>query len=217
MEQSEMLNFKTQFLELIKIGKQMKKSIIKFQDRILLGTDDTVSTLSILYYDDQKYDLFKLKDFFGVSITFRVNELLAYLKINDIMKPNYIINNYGIFDMESKMILENEEKISREISNMQSRCLFYMQTSQHNIESYNLKEDDTFANILNLKTKDGSVLYNLDNRYFMSTFSSIHPVTKSDQIILDIYDKRDSNDFLSKFTITKKNCMIEEFIKYRKL
>ena len=215
MYSTEMNKFKTQFLELIPIAKQMKKHIVTFQDGRVLGTDETCASLSIVYYDDEKFDLFKLPMFRGLSLTFILNDLIAYLKVNNIMDHYYEINQYGI--CYSRNNLDNQFGYSKVILDMEMRCRYYMTDSIHTIDGYNIREDQLFNQALELKKKDGSTMYRLDNRYFMSTFSSIHPVTKSDKMTVDIFELSDMRSFLSKFTITKKNCIIEEYIRYRNI
>lgn len=208
------VKFKTQFLELISIARQMKKHIVTFQDGRILGTDETLSSLSIVYYDNEKYDLFK-ESGFCFTLTFVLNELVAYLKRNNILEPVYQINHFGINHCKGGEILENQFRFANEILNMEMRCRYLMTESDHTVIDYNIKEDQTFNATLELKKKEGSTMYILNNRYIMSTFSSIHPVTKSDKITVDIYELPDKRSFLSKFTIIKKSCIIEEFIKYR--
>ena len=76
--------------------------------------------------------------------------------------------------------------------------------------------DETFVNLSFMKAKEGSVMYKLDDTHIMSTFSSIHPLTKQDTITISIYDMSDKT-FLSVFHIEKKNCHIDEYIRYRML
>lgn len=217
MYSEDLKKFKEQFLELIPFARQMKKQIITFQDGRILGTDETCTSLSIVYYDNEKYDLFKTNGFRGLSLTFVLNELVAYLKVNDIRNSEYDINRFGIFQIYGLEHLDNQYKYAIEMMNMDMRCRYYMSESNHTIIDYNLREDQKFSSILEMKKKDGSSIYNLNDRYLMSTFSTIHPVTKSDKITVNIYESIDKTSFLSRFLITKKNCLIEEFIKYRML
>lgn len=217
MYSEDLKKFKEQFLELIPFARQMKKQIITFQDGRILGTDETCASLSIVYYDDEKYDLFKIDSFKGLSLTFFLNELTAYLKVNDIRDPKYNINQFGIFQIYGFLHLEHQYKYAIEMMNMDMRCRCYMSESNHTIKEYQLREDQNFNSILEMKKKNGASIYDLDNRYLMSTFSTIHPVTKSDNIIVDIFESFEKTDFLSRFLITKKNCIIEEFIRYRML
>lgn len=209
------LRFKLQFLELISIAKQMKKQIVTFQDGRILGVDETFTSLSIIYYDNEKYDLFKEDLYKGLSLTFVLNELIAFLKNNDLSSSQYYIDQYGIHQISTNRCFENRFVFEKEIMNMDTRCKYYMSISNHTIVDHNIRQDQCFNSILELKKKDGSTMYNLDNRYLMSTFSSIHPVTKTDKMFVDIFELPDKRSFLSKFKITKKTCVIEEFIRYR--
>lgn len=79
-----------------------------------------------------------------------------------------------------------------------------------NIDSlYMHNEDDITDEIIPrlclMKKADGAIAYKYKNRYFMTLFPSLLPISKTDRVILSIYDTRNNNIFYAKFDIKKAN------------
>lgn len=208
--------FKEQFLDLIKVAKKIKKPFITFQDECLLGTDETCASLSTISYNTDKFNLFKLPNYKNLKLTFYINDLLSWLKSFDIMDNHTLINSYGIID--PRTILLSDTNYAFQINQMFQRVQLYMNyVGMKTLVDYPIRKDEKFEDILKLKSSDGSKFYNLENRYMMSTFSSIHPVTKTDKMTVSIYELDGGKTFLADFFIKKKEEEIHEYIKYRNL
>ena len=208
--------FKDQFVDLVKVAKKIKKPVVTFQNGMIMGTDDSCATLSTITYDIEKFNLFQITDYQNMRLTFHINELIAWLKNFNIHDEYTLINDYGIID--PKCILLSEENFKIQMDQMFQRVQLYMNfNGRKTLENYPIREDELFENALQLKSKEGSILYNLDNRYLMSTFSSIHPVTKSDKLLVSVYELDDGSSFLTDFVIKKKSEEIHEYIRYRNL
>lgn len=214
---NELIEFKTQFLELIKIAKKIKKPIIQFQDEFLVGVDYNFNLLSTITYDTTKFNLFKLLNYRNLKLVFSINNLLAWLKNNDFMDENVIITEHGILKRDD--IFLNDDYSKNIIEAMFYRIHMYMyHEGVKTLENFPIREDETFENLLKLKSKDGAVFYNLKGtNYIIPMFSSLHAVTKSDKLLVDVYDLKSSKSFFMDFYIKKKNEEVHEYIRFRDL
>lgn len=77
-----------------------------------------------------------------------------------------------------------------------------------------LKENEDFNEILNLRATDGAKKLIIDNKFLMYMHGAMHPVTKTDSISLKIY-LYDSISFIAEFIVDKKKYQIHEFVRYR--
>ncbi len=68
-------------------------------------------------------------------------------------------------------------------------------------EDFNASEE--IAKLTTMKVKDGSVMYNLDNRVLLPFFSGLIPLTKTDSLSLTIYGVSETESVV-KYTIHKK-------------
>ena len=206
-----------QFLDIIKLAKQMKKSIVTLQKDCIMGTDETFSSYSELYYNTDQFDLFHDKE--DIKFTVPINDLIAFLRTYNI-NSNYSLNHFGLLFTLDEMnmrpfshLFHNEDYYHKMIG-LRDRSYHYKNIG---IMKYNNQSlDETFINLSFMKAKEGSVMYKLDDTHIMSTFSSIHPLTKQYMIKIIIYYMLDKI-FLSVFHIEKKNCHIDEYIRYRML
>lgn len=214
---NELIEFKTQFLELIKIAKKIKKPIIQFQDEFLVGVDYNFNLLSTITYDTTKFNLFKLLNYKNLKLVFSMNNLLAWLKNNDFMDENVIITEHGILKRDDIFLSDDYSK--NIIEAMFYRIHMYMyHEGVKTLENFPIREDETFENLLKLKSKDGVVFYNLKGtNYIIPMFSSLHAVTKSDKLLVDVYDLKSSKSFFMDFYIKKKNEEVHEYIRFRDL
>ena len=200
-----------QLLELLKIAKQMKKDIICIQKDCIMGTDSTFTTYSELYYNSDKFD----EDIFRYNITIVVNDMVSYLRKYEEEK-DFRITVYGFINNNpyDASLYSNQDYYIR-LLGLRNRSYNYKNIGFLAYNNFELS-DENFMSAVSIKTKDGAVMYKLDDRHIMSTFSKIHPLNKADKISVSIYDMPDKT-FLSIFHIQKKNCYINEFIRYRLL
>lgn len=77
----------------------------------------------------------------------------------------------------------------------------------------NLKDDESFLDIVSNKAADGANIYGFNKQYLMYTFSSLHPLNKPDVISCSIYPV-DNISYLAQFVINKKKWVIYEYIRY---
>lgn len=128
--------------------------------------------------------------------------------------PDYFIGT--IQELEGKTKLPDywvdHEILKREIYFLKQRTLPIL-----NVEPVfkcdNLKDDESFVNILSKKTTDGANIYNLNTKHMMYIFSSLHPVNKTDSISCTIYPY-DITSYVAHFVIDKRKYQIHEFIRY---
>ena len=188
------------FLDLIKIIRSMKKTFIFIDKDIIYGTDVTYSTISIIYLP---YNT-------NMTFAFSILELTALLRNT----KQLLILSDGVINESQQYILNNRdlEKIFRQ----KIQHLFLIKNNKVLLHIEDLKEDECFKTALTMKSTDKMMMCNINNTFLMSTFNSIHPVTKSDKISLNIYDNG-IKSFLSEFIIDKKKYCIYEYILYRYL
>ena len=204
-----MFELKKQFLDLyLNYGKKNKGEYVALLDNQIISIGYSNSYLSIIDFDNNVYNQLT-----GFNICFNMTELDTFLKSNDIMEDGYQLDEYELFSQSSK-IQSNYDQLMN-IYNTRNRILNYMNSSIQSYCNFNVKETEWFQNVQIMKVKDGSVVITLDPKHNMSMCSSLLPVTKSDKVYLDIYDKDDT--FLALFKIQKKGFVINRFIKYRVL
>ena len=78
----------------------------------------------------------------------------------------------------------------------------------------NLKEIDTFNNILAQKSADGMTIFNIANN-LLSIYSNMLPVVKTDMVELNIYNYRVGTALVHYIIHKKKNIKVDIFIPYR--
>lgn len=204
-----------QFLEIVKISKGLKKDIIVLKDDCLLGMDSNFATLAILTYDSEKLNFFKQT---GLEYTFfntRINTFLKNAQKENVFTLDF--NQFGITDYIMNDYIADEESARRIIDSAFSRCNLNMYNGNKVISDFNIRECEEFEDILKLKSGDGSRVYKFNKNYIMYLFSSLFPVTKSDGLLLNIYDDFDKTSYIVDFHVIKKKVDIHEYIRFRKL
>lgn len=204
-----------QFLEIVKISKGLKKDIIVLKDDCLLGMDSNFATLATLTYDSNKLDFFKQT---GLEYTFlntRINTFLKNAQKGDVFTLDF--DRFGINDTLMKDVVINEELARVKINSAFNRCNLNICNGNQIVSDFNIRECEEFEDILKLKTSDGSRVYKFSKDYIMYLFSSLFPVTKSDNVLLNIYDDFDVSSYMVDFHIVKKKVDIHEYIRFRKI
>lgn len=72
---------------------------------------------------------------------------------------------------------------------------------------------DNISNLFTLRKGDGCIYYKHHNKYFITLFSGLLPINKSDKIYLTIYPNN-NNSFLSVFKISKKKFNVFVYVLY---
>lgn len=204
-----------QFLEIVKVSKGLKKDIVVLKDDCLLGMDSNFATLTTLTYDSEKLNFFKQT---GLEYTFfntRINTFLKNAQKENIFTLDF--DRFGINDTLMKDTIINEESARYKIESAFSRCNLNIYNGNKIVSDFNIRECEEFEDILKLKTGDGSRVYKFSKEYIMYLFSSLFPVTKSDNVLLNIYDDFDKFSYMVDFHIIKKKVDIHEYIRFRKL
>lgn len=204
-----------QFLEIVKLSKGLKKDIVVLKDDCLLGMDSNFATLATLTYDSEKFNFFKQT---GLEYTFfntRINTFLKNAQKENIFTLDF--DRFGINDFLMKDTIINEDSIRQKIESAFNRCNLNMYNGEKVVSDFNIRECEEFEEILKLKTADGSRVYKFSKDYIMYLFLSLFPVTKSDNVLLNIYDDFDKFSYLVDFHIIKKKADIHEYIRFRKL
>lgn len=77
--------------------------------------------------------------------------------------------------------------------------------------------NETLANAFALRKADGAIYYKHHGKYFMTLFSGLMNVSKTDKVYLTLFDYRSINQyvFVARFVIHKKKFKVNVFIGYR--
>lgn len=199
-------------LEALQVAKSMKRPIIYVHNGYLLGTDPTFSTLSRIILSEPIEDL-------PMPFGSKMNEVYSGNKLYAAMvkSPDTFFSFYKKLTDNIYINSFDEESIRVRILGIQHRCEEIMSHATYIGGLNDITKNPDFQSMLSLKTGDGAVMYNYDTRYIMSTFATIHPVTKTDVLDLSIYHI-DNRSFMAKFICKKKkSIVVEEFIRYRYL
>ncbi len=179
------------------LAKTLKCEIIKISNNCIYGTDCNFAHLKTII-DLDKLDI-------DLDIIFYIKDLADLLKNNEFINDSqsiYIFNHlqihYEFLDSFNKLI-EN--------------VYFY---SIHIPTSYNnkdLKSNEDFIKINEMKSADGIGLLKLSNDYILTMFTGMLPVNKNDKLELLIKDI-DEYRYLTEFIIDKKKFKINAYYMY---
>ena len=201
-------------VEALQVAKTMKRPMVYICDGYILGTDETFSVLSRIILPDRITDLVRpfAAEFNNIYYGDRLHAMI--MKDPDLFHSFYqqlgdiYINTLNEYDIKCKLL------------SLQRRCENILSTAQFAGGLTDITKNPNFESMLKLKSGDGMIMYNYTNQnnelFMLSTFISIHPVTKSDTLDMQIYNV-DNRSFLAQFTCKKKKMVIEEYIRYRYL
>ena len=173
--------------DIIKMAKSMKRDYVEITNNYICGLDKSLSLFSIIYQGS--------------------NDECYYGDIGSLIKE---------IPLQLEDIIEIE-KVRPYLNSYKSICMNISNHSEPLLEILDLKEIDGFNEVNSLKTQDGALPLKIEEgmkKYILYTFSSIHPLNKSDEISLKIFPY-DNISFLCEFIINKKKYQIHEFIRYR--
>lgn len=202
-------------LEALQLAKTMKRPMVYICNGYILGTDETFSSLSRIILPEYITDLVRP---FGAEF----NKIYYGEKLHTmIMKDPEVFHSFYQQLGEIYINTLDEDKIKTGLLSLQNRCGNLMDKAKYVGGLSNITQMPEFESMLKLKTGDGMIMYKYtgpnEYTYMISTFVSIHPVTKSDSLDMQIYDI-DGRSFLAQFTCKKKKSLIiEEYIRYRYL
>ena len=205
-----------EYLEnMFRLVKLLKKDVVAVNSNgLILGTDYQFASISELVLFDDSYKPIHY------SYIYNMKELSAFMKtIAECEKEyGYVNLNYmptGIFltTNRSKTRMPYLQQYYT-LENMQQLYLNYINAKSqdvlHVIPEFNHE-------LLSMKSADGSKMFNVDG-YLMTSFNSIHPVNKSDNVEL-IFRYFDQYSYTAEFIIEKKKqkCEIHEMYRFRYL
>lgn len=199
--------------------KQVKKPLVKiYPNGTIIGTDEQFASLNIYIPECVNCNL-------EIPYIFRTTEIAAFMR--DIVELNtaMIFSEYEIVmpltklgrfvDIAKSVILTNHLELNYRFDELYSKII--------DLQSYPiLHRDEDFQKykpeMLSMKMSECSRMFSVDERFIMTSFNSIHPVTKSDRVELIIRDY-DYYSYIAEFIIYKKKdkSQLHEFFRFRKL
>ena len=194
--------------------KRIKKPIVKiFPDGRVIGTDEQFASLNIIM-DGMDINL-------SCPFIIDTKEITAFIR--EVSKDyNYykpILDFPFRFITTCKkdvLILENHIELNYKFDELYNKVISQELCKPIVYTSDNIQEIN--PEMFSLKSSDGAKMYNIDERFLMSSFNAIHPSTKSDKVTLIIRDS-DIYSFTAEFIIYKKkdNYTLHEILRFRKL
>ena len=198
---------------IVKIVKATKKENVVIKDNTIYAMDYYYNTLSVAQC--YEYESF-LPDTFSTTLT-SLNYILNSILKEDMNPIIYLCEHNGmkcLYYTQTETCIFDDTKILNTISDAYIRTV--VSKSKEPIYSNNLiKDNEEFNRALSIKAKDGATLCKISDgqkNYIMSVFTTIHPITKSDKVTMNIYDE--GKTFLSECIIDKKKYIIYEYIRY---
>lgn len=194
-------------------AKALKQNIFQYlkDGNIIIGCDNIDSYTIFTKLDE---NLFYNPEMDGFIINSR--ELSAFIKtisletdfeleIND--NTSFIIHSMTgtlVFHVGNINLVYPKIKNIDIISNLPIMC---------NEEQVN----EALAEVFALRKGDGAIYYKHHGKYFMTLFSGLFNVSKTDKVFLTLFDYSIINPyvFIAKFTIHKKKFAVNVFIGYR--
>lgn len=196
-------------IDALKIAKSMKRSIMYITRNYILGADESFSTLSLVTLEnDVIEDLSR-----DIAISgFLTDDTREKFISSD---PVHWFNYYEKVGEGVYIDRFPEAKYKVAILALYRKCTEFDNTSVPIFYNANVRLDNQFEQVNELKSADGMDYYRINNNTIqLSTFASLHPLTKTDKMSLEC-KQIDSYSFLAKFIIDKKKYRIVEFIRYR--
>lgn len=186
-------DFKT-FADMIKYLKS--DYVYMMYDKVysLVGNTVIKSSHNILHQYINGILQIKTSDIIAISDVHKSTSAPIYLYSNNIQCGDTLITFIPLNDNPTN-------KLNSIISNS---------PIYHNVS---LRENDTFNDIIALKSVDGASLFIVDNKYPMTIFGSILNVNKADTVELKIY-YIDNHSFLSQFSVNKKKFTIDTYMRF---
>lgn len=204
-------------LEALQIAKQMKRPIVYITNNYILGSDKAFSILSSVTLTEPITDLKR-------PICVEFNEVIMTEEKLNKFSSSYPTMFFTYYEQIASGIYINtfeESKLMANIITLNRKCNSILDRAVSVSKVDNVtKTVEGFDILTSLKAAEGMKMTrykNDDILYLISSFISIHPITKTDILNMEIYHV-DSRSFLVKYeVIKKKNVVINEFIRYRYL
>lgn len=194
--------YTNRFKEIIEYGKNLKSDIVFIQGNTIYGADSGFNYLKSISFENDInltiiYEQKKMNDLMKVStdtIVYKDNIVQSGTDFLYVNIPTYYSKFLGLIDRVDSLLRFNNTTLTVD----------------------NLRGQEEFENLINLKTSQGMGLFRV-GEYILTIFKNLIPVNKKDIVRLDIKDLYDGR-FLSTFTIIKpKNIIITVNILYLKI
>lgn len=220
-----------EFISFIDIIKSMKCDVFYYDasQRYIMGTDDSFFVLKSIYLVDDRYS-------YLMNIAGYTKDLAEFgKKINSFTDTSTIVyNSYGIFVIKGDYISDldtveyssldiclNPELYFREVGKiygLYSKVKNITMTNQDTCFIPDLKSNERFKEILQLKSDEGIKTFIVNDKYIMTLYNNLLPINQADKVdlmIYDIYDDYRSKSFMVNFIITKKKkIVINVYLKF---
>lgn len=192
--------------------KQVKKPLVKiYPNGTIIGTDEQFASLNILIPEIINYNI-------DIPYIFRTTEITAFMRDISDIQTNMIFSQYEIIMPLARgksISLTNHLEINYKFDELYSKIAdMQLYPIIHRNDEFHKSNFE----MLSMKMSECSRMFIVDERFLMTSFNSIHPVTKSDKVELIIRDY-DYYSYIGEFIIYRKKdkSRLHEFLRFRKL
>lgn len=204
--------------------------------KAVMLTDDVIATIRTAF------TLFRVSDFViirGGTTAYGFNEELSIMKETELpplnLPPLVIVSKSTIMNKTEPFLLYNDSVILTQSEPVMESLYFSnarmvranivadtlirdIMTMGLSSSVQNLQQDVSFAmSVLSMTAADGVKYYNY-NKHMLSLYTGILPVTKTDTLQMDFFEKEGLPYFLTRFTIKKKaGNYVKVYLRYLKV
>jgi len=192
-----------QFDKLIEYMKMVRSDFIAYYDGVVMGYDARLCMIKVVNASE---------NFIYPELTFTAS-YTAVIAFRKTLLPTdeIIFDNNRIYAKMSECEYVPSNFTTRQIYNKYLELKYHVDMSSVNFGS--LRGLDFIEAFLSSKAADGAIGVQVDERHKMYIPSNVLSVTKSDDLLLSVYDS--IGYFISRFTIVKKKkIFIEVYIKF---
>lgn len=193
------------------LSKQVKKPLIKiYPNGVIIGADEQFASLNILIPEVSNYNI-------DIPHIFRSTELASFMRDVAALPDNagLLFSQYEISIALNGITLHNHLELSYKFDDLYSKVI---DLQCYPIIYTNSEFAKDNAEMLFMKSSDCSKMFNVDEKYLMTSFNAIHPANKTDKVELILRDY-DHYSYTAEFIIHKKKdkYQLHEFFRFRKL
>lgn len=210
---NQMIVKTSELIYLNEVSKALKQKDFQIIGNSLIGIDNIQNCIYYVEMDTNSFSNIYLN-----KLIINTRELSAFIK-TIMLESEFILepaeyNSFKICTLNGIMYFRT--RFNAIINPMLSDQRIYMAKYDINLRYQLSKEvqiNDEINALFSLKKNDGCIYYNHQNKYFITLFSGLLPINKSDKVYLTIYPNTPET-FIAKFRINKKKFNVYIYIAY---
>lgn len=205
-----------ELLHLNEAAKALKQKDFQIINNYIIGLDNIDSCIKYIALDN---NLFYNESLEGSM--FNTRELSAFIKAIT-TESEFIIKDinsttWGIYtNYNNSCLTIKHDMLFSNINYMYSRLNIIKNINNYKplVDEINISSD--IEPLFSLNKDGGCYYYKYDNKYFMTLFSGLLPLNKSDKVYLTIYFNNETS-FIAKYRVNKKKFNVYVLISYKNI